>query len=109
MSSNSSHTSSYEGSPVQMGNYHHAHSGTQHHSLQNGPGNSYFQYPNVFVPIGASPSDSPMACFSPQQLSTPLAGASWVPPPVLPVGGRQSPERFPFAGGEGHSATAIRG
>jgi len=109
MSSNSSHTSSYEGSPVQMGNYHHAHSGTQHHSLHNGPGNSYFQYPNVFVPVGASPSDSPMACFSPQQLSTPLAGASWVPPPVLPVGGRQSPERFPFAGGEGHSATAIRG
>src|SRR5690349_16269294 len=38
-SPNSSHTSSYEGSPVQMGNYHHTHNGTQHHSLQNGPGN----------------------------------------------------------------------
>ncbi|KAK1828792.1 putative phosphatase regulatory subunit-domain-containing protein [Podospora conica] len=128
-----SQNSSYEGSPVQMVNYHHTHSGTQHHSLHNGSPASYFQYPNVFVPVGASPSDSPMACFSPQQLASPLTGPSWAPPPPLQGAGRsspvssvnamaqlngtssipyrhqQSPERFPFAGGEGHSATAIRG
>lgn len=106
-----------------MVNYHHTHSGTQHHSLHNGSGTSYFQYPNVFVPVGASPSDSPMACFSPQQLASPLTGPSWAPSPVSSVNvlaqlngtpsgqyrGQPTPERFPFASGEGHSATAIRG
>ena len=132
-SANSSDNSSHEGSPVQMVNYHHTHSGTQHHSLHHGTGASYFQYTNVFVQAGASPSDSPMACFSPQQLDSPLTGPSWAPPPVLQGAGRpspvssasvlaqlngtssnqyrhpQTPDRFPFAGGEGHSATAIRG
>jgi len=41
---NTSGLSSYEGSPVQMGNYRHSHSGVQHHSLHPKDPNPYFQH-----------------------------------------------------------------
>lgn len=131
-SANSSTTSSYEGSPVQMGNYHHSHSGTQHHSLHPKDPNPYFQHAS-FVPIGASPSESPLRTFSPQNVSSPLGQPRIAPsPPQVP--GRSSPpapsvgnhvhfagtspneypyqpmhDRFPFSGTDAHAATAIRG
>ena len=103
-STNSSDTSSYEGSPVQMTNYRNTHNGTQHHSMHNKA--SYFQYPGTFASIGASPSESPLACFAPQPLVNSFSGQPWMPPPALQSAERSSPvpSVAPFA-----HFTAIRG
>ncbi|KAK4649794.1 hypothetical protein QC762_704990 [Podospora pseudocomata] len=126
-SNNSSGTSSYEGSPVQMGNYHHSHSGTQHHSLHPKDSNPYFQQHPSFVAMGVSPAESPTMGFPTQRTDSTLVG----PAPTAsgqkndrPSGTfasfagtssneypyqQQMPDRFPFSGAEAHSATAIRG
>jgi hypothetical protein len=123
---NSSGTSSYEGSPVQMGNYHHSHSGTQHHSLHPKDPNPYFQQLPTFVAMGASPAESPIIGFPTQRAENttvapaptgsgqkndrssgtfaPFAGTS---PNEYPY--QHMPDRFPFFGAEAHAATAIRG
>ncbi|KAK0639752.1 putative phosphatase regulatory subunit-domain-containing protein [Cercophora newfieldiana] len=133
-SNNTSTTSSYDGSPVQIGNYHHYHSGTQHHSLHPKDPNSYFHHAATFEPIGASPSESPIHTFSPQQMASPIAGPLQRSPAGTQTSGRSSPpaasvssyahfagtssneypyqhmhDRFPFSGTDAHTATAIRG
>ncbi|KAK3358183.1 putative phosphatase regulatory subunit-domain-containing protein [Lasiosphaeria hispida] len=128
-STNSSNSPSYEGSPVQMVNYQHYHSGTQHHSLHPKDPNPYF-HQSSFATIGASPSESPLRSFSPQRIDSPMrpsnlssqaAGRS--SPPATSVddfvhfAGTSSDEypyhhlhdRFPFSSPDAHSATAIRG
>lgn len=135
-SGNNSNTSSYDGSPVQMGNYHHFHSGTQHHSLHPADPSSYFHHQHMtFIPIGASPADSPIHTRSPQQVESPITTTARQPsaPASAQVPGRSSPpaasvssyahfagtsngypyqhmhDRFPFSGTDAHTATAIRG
>jgi len=132
-SNNTSNTSSYDSSPVQMGNYHHSHSGTQHHSLHPNDSNPYFQHTATFVPIGASPSESPIHTFSPPQMGSPIAGRTQRSPAATPTGSSSPPaasvssyahfagtssneypyqhmnDRFPFSGADAHTATAIRG
>ncbi|KAK3368323.1 putative phosphatase regulatory subunit-domain-containing protein [Podospora didyma] len=124
-SSKSSTVSSYEGSPVQIGNYNHSHSGIQHHSLHPKDPNPYFHHATTFIPIGASPSESPLKSFTPQRAGSPLAGqsgqAAGKSPSSLgvfaPFAGTSPNEypyqhlhdRFPFSGADAHSATAIRG
>lgn len=126
-SNGSSATSSYEGSPVQMGNYHHAHSGTQHHSLHPKDPNPYFQMP-TFMAIGASPVESPIMGYPAQriesvistssgQATTSAAQSDHSSGKFAPFAGtspneysyQHVPERFPFFGAEAHTATAIRG
>jgi len=68
----SSPPSSYEGSPVQMGNYHHSHSGTQHHSLYARDPNPYFQHIQPFVAMGASPAQSPVMGFPIKRTPSPV-------------------------------------
>jgi len=117
-----------------MGNYHHYHNGTQHHSLHPKDPNPYFHHAVTFVPLGASPSESPTQTFSPQQLGSPIAAPSRRSPIPTQVAGRSSPpaasvssfthlagtssneypyqhmhDRFPFSGADAHTATAIRG
>ncbi|KAK0747247.1 putative phosphatase regulatory subunit-domain-containing protein [Apiosordaria backusii] len=120
-SNNSSATSSYEGSPVQMGNYHHSHSGTQHHSLHPKDPNPYFQQHSAFVAMGASPAESPIMGFPTQRTdgtmtapgqkndrpSGAFASFAGTSPNEYPY--QHMPDRFPFFGAEAHSATAIRG
>lgn len=133
-STNTSNTSSYDGSPVLMVNYHHAHSGTQHHSLRPKGPDSYFHHASAFAPIGASPSESPIHTFSPQQTQSPISAPSQRSPNPTQAPGRSSPpaasvgsyahfagtssneypyqhmdDRFPFSGTDAHAATAIRG
>ncbi|KAK3331686.1 putative phosphatase regulatory subunit-domain-containing protein [Cercophora scortea] len=133
-STDSSSTSSYESSPVQLNNYYHSHSGIQHHSLHPKDPNPYFQHASPFMSIGASPSQSPLRSFSPHLMGSPLAGqmqsssassqtVGRSPSPAALVGSftpyagtssneypyQQTPDRFPFSGAEAHSATAIRG
>ncbi|KAK1749566.1 hypothetical protein QBC47DRAFT_407924 [Echria macrotheca] len=90
-STNTSTTSSYDGSPAQMGNYHHYHSGTQHHSLHPKDPNPYFQHAATFVSIGASPSESPIHTFSPQPMGSPVAGPPQRSPAATQTTGRSSP------------------
>lgn len=115
-----SSTASYDGSPVQMGNYHHSHTGTQHHSLQPQDANLYFPHlpgpramgPSVAErPLGQTPSSSPaQAAVKPARLQTTaedfahLAGTS--PHEYL----YQHPhDRFSFRGPETYALAAIRG
>jgi len=85
--SNSTNTPSYEGSPVQMSNYHHYHNGTQHHPMHHErDSNPYPKHASSFVPIGESPSESPLKAFSPQQIGRPLAGPPRVPPSTQGAG-----------------------
>ncbi|KAK4185375.1 putative phosphatase regulatory subunit-domain-containing protein [Podospora australis] len=127
-SNGSSSTSSYEGSPVHMGNYQHSHSGTQHHSLHPKDPNPYFQMPG-FMAIGASPAESPLMGFPmTQRVESPMkvsSGPVTVSGPqsdqssgkFAPFAGTSSteysyhhmPDRFPFFGTDAHTATAIRG
>jgi hypothetical protein len=131
---NTSNTSSYDGSPVQMVNYHHAHSGTQHHSLRPRDTDSYFHQSSAFLPIGASPSESPIHTFSPQQMESPITAPSRQSTAPTQAPGRSSPpaasvgslahyagtlsneypyqrmhDRFPFSGTDAHTPAAIRG
>ncbi|KAK4163840.1 putative phosphatase regulatory subunit-domain-containing protein [Cladorrhinum sp. PSN259] len=131
--SNSS-TSSYEGSPVQMGNYRHAHSGTQHHSLYHRDPNPYFQHIPPYGAMGASPAESPIMGYPVKRTPSPVKNQTAVPPtsgqqngfassspPMVgnfaPFAGTSPNEysyqnlhgRFPFSGADAHSATAIRG
>ncbi|KAK0712086.1 putative phosphatase regulatory subunit-domain-containing protein [Lasiosphaeris hirsuta] len=131
-STNSTNSPSYEGSPVQMVNYQHYHSGTQHHSLHPKDPNPYF-HQGSFATIGASPSESPLRSFSPQRMDSPLVG-TMRPSNLTQATGRSSPpattvgnfvhfagtssdeypyqhmhDRFPFTSPDAHSATAIRG
>ncbi|KXX77951.1 Protein phosphatase 1 regulatory subunit 3B [Madurella mycetomatis] len=132
-STNSSNTVSYEGSPVRMGNYYHSHSGIQHHSLHPNDPNPYFQHFPTFKTMGASPVESPLDHFSPQQAGSPLTGQSQSPnssqavshssPPHSLAGnfaqlaGTSSNEypyqhlhdRFPFSSTETYASAAIRG
>ncbi|KAK0717480.1 putative phosphatase regulatory subunit-domain-containing protein [Lasiosphaeria miniovina] len=127
-STTSSSTASSDGSPVQMGNYHHSHSGIQHHSLHPLDPNPYFHHATSFIPIGASPSESPLTSFSSQRTGSPLttqsgqvAGRSSSPATLVgsfgPFAGTSPNEypyqhlhdRFPFSSADAHSATAIRG
>ena len=128
----SSSTPSYEGSPVQMGNYRHSHSGTQHHSLYHRDPNPYFQHIPPFATMGASPAESPLMGFPIKRTPSPVknqaavqatsgqqTGYSSSPSMVgnfVPFAGT-SPndysyqhlhDRFPFSGTDAHSATAIR-
>ncbi|KAK4223059.1 putative phosphatase regulatory subunit-domain-containing protein [Podospora fimiseda] len=131
----SSSTSSYEGSPVQMGNYRHAHSGTQHHSLYHRDPNPYFQHiPSSFGPMGASPAESPIMGFPVKRSPSPAKNQAAVQPATgqqngfssssPPTAGNFAPfagtspneysyqhmhDRFPFSGADAHSSTAIRG
>jgi hypothetical protein len=113
-----SSTASYEGSPVQMGNYHHSHSGTQHHSLQPQDAASFFSHGSIFRAIGASPAGSPL-----EQTGSPAPGRATGQAAQSP-GVRHSPfagtspneyqyqharDRFPFYGPETYAAAAIRG
>ena len=115
-----SSTASYDGSPVQMGNYHHSHSGTQHHSLHPQDANPYFpQLPGPRAmgasvaerPVGQTPNSSPaQAAGKPARLQTTaedfahLAGTS--PHEYL----YQHPhDRFSFRGPETYALAAIRG
>jgi len=68
----SSSTPSYEGSPVQMGNYRHSHSGTQHHSLYHRDPNPYFQHIPPFATMGASPAESPLMGFPIKRTPSPV-------------------------------------
>ncbi|KAK3322768.1 putative phosphatase regulatory subunit-domain-containing protein [Apodospora peruviana] len=119
-----SNNSSYDGSPVQMSNYYHAHSGTQHHSLHPKDPNPYFQQGGQFLSIGASPSQSPLSYHAPQlpvnrpsstssqptdRSSSPAALVGAFAPFAGTSPNEFSYDRFPFSGPETHSATAIRG
>jgi len=111
-----SNTASYEGSPVQLGNYYHSHSGTQHHSLHPRDANPYFAHAPIFTAMGASPAESPLERIrssAPSQAAQPhpaaggfasLAGTS---PTEYPY--QRSQDRFPFFGPETYAAAAIRG
>lgn len=113
----SSSTASYEGSPVQQGNYYHSHSGTQHHSLHSPDANPYFSHAPIYTAMGASPAESPLGQTRnpvPGQASPPQSGAGT----FAPLAGMSSPneypyqrsqKRFPFYGPETYSAAAIRG
>ncbi len=112
----SSNTASYEGSPVQLGNYYHAHSGTQHHSLNPQDANQYFPHAPIFTAMGASPAGSPVV-----QARDPAAGPAAQPHSGAasfgPLAGtsptgysyQRSQDRFPFSGSETYAAAAIRG
>ncbi|GAB1319886.1 Phosphatase regulatory subunit-domain-containing protein [Madurella fahalii] len=132
-SASSSNSVSYEGSPVQMGNYYHSHSGTQHHSLHPNDPNSYFQHLPVFRAMGASPVESSLDHFSPQRTGIPMTGQSQSPGSGQAVGHSSSPhslagnfaqlagtspneypyqhilDRFPFSSTETYASAAIRG
>jgi hypothetical protein len=103
-----SSTASYEGSPVQAGNYYHSHSGTQHHSLHPQDQNPYFSHP-ILRAVGASPAESPLG-----QTPSSAAGqanglahfAGTSPNEYLY---QRSPDRFPFYGPETYAPAAIRG
>lgn len=113
-----SSTASYEGSPVQTGNYHHSHNTTQHHSLHPQDAASLFSHGSIFT-LGASPAESPL-----EQTGSPAPGRGPGQPSQPPTGARHSPfagtspneylyqhahDRFPFYGPEAYSAAAIRG
>ncbi|KAK4210847.1 putative phosphatase regulatory subunit-domain-containing protein [Rhypophila decipiens] len=122
-SGNSSNTSSYDGSPVQMGNYYHTHTGTQHHSLHPKDPNPYFDHASPFLTtMYASPSQSPLQIFSPQlpvgsiatrpasdRSSSPIAPGSFAPYTGTLPHELSHQLHFPFSGHQAHSATAIRG
>jgi hypothetical protein len=111
-----------------MGNYHHSHSGIQHHSLHPIDPNPYFQHIPLRA-IGGSPAESPFSHFSSQRTGSPLTGLSQSPVSGQSVGHSPSPksfveptgsspkdyayqhlhDRFPFSGTETYSAAAIRG
>ncbi|KAK3295246.1 putative phosphatase regulatory subunit-domain-containing protein [Chaetomium fimeti] len=56
--SSDSSTASYDGSPVQMGNYHHSHSSSQHHSLHPQDVNPYLSHLSSSPrDMGPSPTD----------------------------------------------------
>ena len=112
----SSNTASYEGSPVQLGNYYHSHSGTQHHSLHSEDANAYFSHAPIFTAVGASPSESPLELTrspGPDQAVQPHSGAGNFEPlaGTLPneYPYQRPPDRFPFSGSETYAAAAIRG
>ncbi len=112
----SSNTASYEGSPVQLGNYYHSHSGTQHHSLHSQDANAYFSHAPIFTAIGASPAESPLELTrSPDsdQGVRPHSGAGNFEPlaGTLPneYPYQRPQDRFPFSGSETYAAAAIRG
>ncbi|KAM7187447.1 putative phosphatase regulatory subunit domain containing protein [Naviculisporaceae sp. PSN 640] len=125
-SNSSSNNSSYGGSPVQMSNYYHTHSGTQHHSLHPKDPTSYFHQGSPFVTMYASPSQSPLEAFPPQipgnttgsrqatdRSPSPTTAGSFAPyAGTLPNEITYQPSHhnlFPFSGHESHSPTAIRG
>jgi hypothetical protein len=115
-----SSTASYDGSPVQMGNYHHSHTGMQHHSLHPQDANPYFPHlpgPRTMGasvaerPLGQTPSSSPaQTAGKPASLQTTaedfahLAGTS--PHEYLY---QHSHDRFSFRGPETYALAAIRG
>lgn len=122
-------TASYEGSPVQMGNYHHSHVGTQHHSLHPRDPNPYFSHAPVFGAVGASPAEPPLEKTSPLPPSQVSAAPGQAPgisaQPQTPSGNaapaagtsmspneyiyQRSRDRFPFHGSETYAPAAIRG
>jgi hypothetical protein len=116
-------TASYEGSPVQLGNYYHSHSGTQHHSLHplhpSDP-NPYFGHVPVLRAIGGSPAESPLertGSSTPSQIGAHPARPQTMAGNLAPLAGtspneylyQQSHDRFPFSGPETYAAAAIRG
>ena len=112
----SSNTASYEGSPVQLGNYYHAHSGTQHHSLNPQNANQYFSHTPIFTAMGASPAGSPVGQTrnpAPGQAAQPHSGAgnfgplAGTSPNEYPY--QRAQDRYPFSGSETYAAAAIRG
>lgn len=114
----SSSTASYEGSPVQTGNYYHTHSGIQHHTLRPHDSSSYFVQSPMFKAMGASPAESPLGKNSPQQSGSPLAGPA-LTGDFTPVSDRSaSPhdylyqrvhDRFPFHRSDSYTPAAIKG
>ncbi|KAK4234533.1 carbohydrate-binding module family 21 protein [Achaetomium macrosporum] len=114
----SSTTASYEGSPVQTGNYYHTHSGTQHHTLRPHDSNSYFVQSPMFKAMGASPAESPLGKTSPQQAGSPLAGQAGAGDftPVSDASAsphdylyQRAHDRFPFHRSDSYTPAAIRG
>ncbi|KAK4150471.1 carbohydrate-binding module family 21 protein [Chaetomidium leptoderma] len=115
-----SSTASYEGSPVQTGNYHHSHSGTQHHSLHPQDANPFFSHVPMFGGMVASPAESPIEQTANSVAGRP-AGQGAQPHSVAGNVGsfagtspneylyQRSHDRFPFYGSETYAAAAIRG
>ncbi|KAK3302729.1 carbohydrate-binding module family 21 protein [Chaetomium strumarium] len=114
----SSSTASYEGSPVQTGNYYHTHSGIQHHTLRPHDPSSYFVQSPIFKAMGASPAESPLGKISPQHAGitlggqggagdfTPVSSASASPHDYLY---QRVHDRFPFHRSDSYTPAAIRG
>jgi hypothetical protein len=114
----SSSTASYEGSPVQTGNYYHTHSGVQHHTLHPHDPSSYFVQTPLFKAMGASPAESPLGRISSQQSGSPLAGParSGDFTPVSDASGsphdylyQRVHDRFPFYRSDSYTPAAIKG
>ncbi|KAK3899793.1 carbohydrate-binding module family 21 protein [Staphylotrichum tortipilum] len=113
----SSTTASYEGSPIQLGNYYHPHGLGQQHSLHGPYANAYFSPVPVFTTMGASPVESPLEhgrAGSPagQMAQRPAGTGNMAPlagtlPTEYPY--QRSHDRFPFFGPETYAAAAIRG
>ncbi|KAL2270628.1 hypothetical protein VTJ83DRAFT_2812 [Remersonia thermophila] len=116
-SESGSSTASSTGSPVQMANYIHAHSGTQHHSLHPNDPTQYFSHGSASRQGGSSPAGTP-----PTPSSSPKPGRPAISP--LPAGAefgalasstpsdyyyQHSRDRFPFYGPETYASAAIRG
>jgi len=119
-SESGSSTASYEGSPVQMGNYYHAHSGTQHHSLRPHDGNPYFSHGSIFQAIGASPAESPLGQTPPSVPGDMVGRGTQLRHGAGDFGSlagtsptdhyyQHSQDRFPFYGPEAYAPAAIRG
>lgn len=115
----SSTTASYEGSPIQLGNYYHPHmGGAQQHSLHGPYATAYFSPVAMFTALGASPVESPL---EPGAASSTTSGQMAQRPPgtgnMAPLAGtlpneypyQHSHDRFPFFGPETYAAAAIRG
>ncbi|KAH6838595.1 putative phosphatase regulatory subunit-domain-containing protein [Chaetomium sp. MPI-CAGE-AT-0009] len=118
--SSDSSTVSYDGSPVQMGNYHHSHSGTQHHSLHPRDATPYFSHGPSPRAMGASSADgalaqtpSPPAAQTggnparPQTTAQDFARLAGTSPHEYLY--QHSHDRFSFPGPETYALAAIRG
>ncbi|KAK4248281.1 carbohydrate-binding module family 21 protein [Corynascus novoguineensis] len=115
----SSSTASYDGSPVQMSNYSHLHSGTQPHLPHPRDPSPYFSHMPIHGGMGHAPAESHLGqrATSPPSESTGssvqqqaaaktfahLAGTS-----PNEYSYQRSHDRFPFYGTETHAPAAIR-
>jgi hypothetical protein len=115
-----SSTASYDGSPVQLGNYYHSHSGTQHHSLHPQDQNPYFGHVPLLRAIGGSPAESPLertGSSTPSRIGAHPAQPQTVAGNLAPLAGtspneylyQHSHDRFPFSGPDTYAPAVIRG